>query len=341
MACVPGLATPLPVSTLDANAINTYILQTAEVAVRQTASVPTLTATATLRSTFTPEPTFTPIGTFIPPTQIPVSQIRYFRVKHDSQLAIYNYKSRTASKKWPVEAWGLQTPEVVPLSVGLNISLGTNRTTTDGNWGIYIEFLNNNNKQKLNYLKADNTALFDGAGFPQMESLTMGGNVITLDEMSNDWGRVHTFDYNNPGPLKDVNYSTNPDLIQKFVVVAWSRSTKATFWVNAPVGDLYWPLVSDHAVWIPMEYLEPFPSLPVDVTANETQAIRENPLTDSPLNRTELVEGKTVTVVEYFPSASDVWGQLSGGGWIKLLRGPSQYLTSWHMETQPPLPPSE
>jgi hypothetical protein len=343
MACVPGIATPPPASTLDANAINTYIAQTANVAAVRTASVPTLTATATLRNTSTPEPTYTLVGTLIPPTPLPVSGTQYFRVKHDSQLAQYNYKSRTADPGWPNGIWGLQTTEVVPLSVGLDMALGTHRTTMDGTWGQYIDMLNDYNKKKISYVKANNTALFNGAGFPQMESLTMGGNIITLDEIRGNWGRVHTFDYRNPGTLKTVNYITNPDLIHKFVIVGWKRSSKATYWSNPPHGDLYWPLVSSRPVWIPMEYLEPFPILPMTVTISERQDVRKEPSLDSPSLTADVLVGHSVTVINYHPGGSDVWGQLSNGGWIELLahrKGLIYYPTSWSMATLPPIAPA-
>ena len=335
MACVPSMTTPTPLSTLDANAINTFIVQTANVAATRTASVPTLTPTATLINTSTPEPTYTLVGTLIPPSPIPVSKIRYFRVKHDNQLAKYNYRSRTADPGWPTEIWGLQTTEVVRLTVGQSLASGTTRTIVDGTWSRYIDMLNDYNKKKINYVKADNTALFNGSGFPQLESLTMGGNVITLDEIQGGWGRVHTIDYSNPGPLKEVNYITKPDLVHKFVIIGWSRRTKSSYLGNTPQGDLYWPLVSARPVWIPIEYLEPFPILPMDVTSNKTQPVRQQPSIESPLTRFEFTQGKTETVIDYFPSGSDVWGRLTNGFWILLMRQ-GGFPTSWSMATQPP-----
>ena len=210
MACAPSVAAPVP--PLDPNAINTYIVQTADAASRQTqeALPPTLTFTPTLRSTFTPEPTFTNVPSIIFPTSTPIQRKQYFRVKHDNQLAQYNYQSRTA-ENW--DGHDEFTPEVVPLFAGPNRSYGTHRTIVDGSWEIYIDALNGNDKKKLRYLKLDNSGLFNGAGFPKLESLTMGGNVITLAELQGDMGRVNTIDYKSPGALKDVNYVTRPDLV--------------------------------------------------------------------------------------------------------------------------------
>ena len=340
MACAPSMATPVPISTLNANAISTYIVQTANVAATQTvAAIPTPIITITPRNTFTPEPTFTPIGTIIFPTSTPSNREQYFRVKHDSQIAEFHYQSRTAAPDWHMDIWGLQTPEVVPLSLGSKNASGTNRTTITGAWESYMNSLNDFSEKKLLYLKADNTALFNGNGFPQMESLTMGGNIITLDEMKNGWGRVHTMGYNDPGSVQGFNYKTRPDLVHKFVVVGWSRRSKATYWVNPPPGTIYWPLVSSRKVWIPMDHLESFPILPMVVTANKTQAIRGNPAIDSELTGGQFTEGASANVMEYYPSGSDVWGRLAGGGWVGLLiheKGLIKYPTSWSMETLPP-----
>ena len=340
MACLPAAATPVP--TLDPNTISTIIAQTEKAAATQTASAPTLTATVTPLNTATLIPTFTNIAPIILPSPTLIPIIQYFRVKHDMQLEQYNYKSRTGDNSWPVEAWGLQTPEVFPMSIQLGLP-ATRRTTMDGIWDKYIDELNDHDRRKIAYVKASDTALFNGTGFPQMESLTMGGNLITLDEIRDGWGRVHTLNYEDPEKLEEFTYKTRPDLIHKFVVVGWRKSTKQSILVNPPPGDLYWPLVCKSPVWMPMKWLEPFPFLPMEVTANITQPIRANPSTDEPVTSAELSEGETATVIDYFPTASDVWGKLSGGGWIALLlheKGPSVYLTSWKMETKPPIPPA-
>lgn len=334
LACAPAVVAPSP--TLDPNSMNLLIAQTANAAFTQTAlAMPIFepTSTAISAPTFTLEPTFTtvPLIVLSSPTSIPRTQ--YFRVKHDSQLALYNYQSRTAGSEW--NGLGEQTPETVPLFVDPKLASGTHRTIVDGNWEIYINGLNNHNAKKLRFLKSDSTALFNGAGFPQLESLTMGGNVITLDEFQGGWGRVHTIDYVNPGALKEVNYVTRPDLVHKFVVVGWKRSTKSTYWVSTVQGDIYWPLVASKPVWIQLERLEAFPTLPMEVTSKSTQKIRKTPELDSRSIGREFKEGEIGTIMEYYPSASNVWGKLREGGWVALSLH-SQYLTSWSMETIPP-----
>jgi hypothetical protein len=338
LGCVPSLATPTPIPPLDPNAINIFIAQTADAASAQTlAAMPTLTPTATVtptpRNTFTPEPTFTPVQTFVLPSPEPVVRLQYFRIKHDHQLAIYNFKSRTFDEN--SDGLRRQTPEIVPLYLLPKLTSGTGRTNVGGAWETYIDSLNNYDEDKLHYLKSSITALFNTAGFPQLESLTMGGNIVRLDEVQGEWGRVHTMDYGSPPHAAEVNYVTSPDLVHKFVVVGWRRSSKTTILVNPPKGDLYWPLVSRRPVWIQMERLEAFPTLPMEVTASSDLYIQPTPGPYIEQTKRQLHEGESAKVIAYQPSGPNVWGRLQSGSWIPLLFN-RQYLTSWTMETVPP-----
>lgn len=343
LACAPTAITPVP--PLDRNAISTYIVQTANVASTQTVlAQPTVRVTATLASTFTPEPTFTTVPVITFPTPTPVLRTQYFRLRHDNQLEIYNYRARTADDSWDQKnLQKAQTPEVVALYLLPKLTSGTNRTDMSGIWSNFLNELNDYDPKRLLYIKSDKTALFNTAGFPSMESLTMGGNIITLDEIKNGWGRVHTMDYSNPGSFDGISYKTRPDLIHKFVVVGWNKDQRFTYWTNPPTPyeNLFWPFVSSKPVWIPMDYLEAFPTLPMNVTANTTQDILLAPDTKGVPTGDQLLAGKTATVMEYYPSGSTVWGKLTNGNWIVLFQyqktGP-KYPTSWAMQTLPPLP---
>jgi hypothetical protein len=341
LACAPAAVAPA-VPASDPNAIQLYIQQTAASASTQTQDAlppPTITPTftATPRSTFTPEATYTPF-TFILSSPTPAQKVQFFRVKHDSQLAVYDFRSRTAAGSWTLNP---QTPEVVPLFVDPKEASGTWRTPITANWERYMDALNEGNEKKLRYLKATSTALFNGAGFPQMESLTMGGNVVTLDAIQNGWGQLNTFDYGTPGSAGSENYFTRPDLVHKFVVVGWSRETKSTYWVNPPQGDTYYPFVASKPVWVQMSRLEPFPILPMPVTALVTQDIYKEASLESETTGQQFAEGDTSIIVQYYPSGSDVWARLQSGRWIALFRydkGVPTYYTSWSMQTLPPPP---
>jgi hypothetical protein len=340
LACAPAVATPPPTS--DPNAIQLYLQQTAGAAATQTqAAIPTstvtLTSTPTPRSTFTFEPTITPF-TFVLPSPDRSQTVQYFRVKHDSQLAIYNYKSRTVGPDW---GYLKQTPEVVPLLPEPKEGTGTHRTPLEGAWEVFLNDLNENDRRKLNFLKSPSTALFNGAGFPQMESLTMGGNIITLEVIQNGWGRVRTMDYSSPGSAAVVNYFTRPNLVHKVVIVTWDTKSKTTYWVNPPHGDVYWPFVTRNDVWVQMDRLEPFPILPMQVTALVEQDVRKKPSIDGEPTQFNLGVGESATIVQYYPSGSDVWGMLQNGNWIALFlykKNIPTYFTTWSMATLPPPP---
>lgn len=276
-------------------------------------------------------------------TGIPDQNVQYYRVRHDSQLEVYHYKSRTADDHW--NGVSSETPEMVPLFVKPKASSGTHRTKLTDDWETYMDALNKNDEKTLRYLKADDTALFNSTGFPKLESLTMGGNLITLDEVNGAWGRVHTLEIDTAPSPEKINYSTSPDLVHKFVVVGWRKTSKETYWTNPPRGDMYWPLVSSRAIWIQMERIEKFPELPIVVIANSTVYIQGYPGTTNEPTLSRLFNGQSATVIEYHPSGSNVWGKLSTGGWIALLWYPEvhdpQYHTTWTMETLPPPPPSD
>lgn len=340
LACTPAVATPPPPS--DPNAVQLYIQQTAGAAATQTQQAiptltPTLTSTPTPRSTFTLEPTYTPF-TFILPSPDRSQTVQYFRVKHDSQLAIYDYKSRTVGRDW---GYLKQTPEVVPLYPTPKEGTGTHRTPLEGAWEVFLDELNENDRRKMNFLKSPSTALFNGAGFPQMESLTMGGNIITLEAIQGGWARVRTMDYGSPGRADSVNYFTDPHFVHKVVIVTWNTKSKTTYWVKPPQGDIYWPFVARNDVWVQMDRLEPFPILPMQVTGLVDQVVRKEPSLEGDPTNFDLTEGETATIVQYRPSGSSVWGMLQNGYWIALFLytkdGPTYY-TTWSMETLPPPP---
>ena len=338
LACAPSSMT-VQVPTFDPLAVNTYIAQTANAAATRTAAVPTITLTFTPPSTFTPEATYTLVAPIVYPTgTLPVVS-QYWRVKHDQQLDIYNHRSRTAAADW---SYTNQTTEVVPLFIQPSNKSKTTRTELNGLWEVYIDQLNDNESRKLRYLKADNTALFDHTGFPELESKTMGGNIVMLDEISNGWGRVHTMGYDAPGNAAVINYFTHPELVHKFVAVGWNDTLDVTFLLNPPPGDVYWPLVADRPLWIPIDRLEPFPILPMNVTVAENQFIRSDPSFDTPESSAYVKAGSVSQIIDYYPSASDVWGRLAGGGWIVLFqykKGVPHYTTTWSMATVPPIPP--
>ncbi len=341
-ACSPPASLSAP-PIADANAIQLYIQQTAAAAATQTQNAqPFASVTPTI--TFTPRSTFTleATATFMPPLEaqsLPSQpNVQYYRIKHDNQLAMYNYTSRTQGADW---RYPKQTPEIAQLMPDPSTKAGTFRTELNSAWEKYMDELNNNNFKKLHYLKRDDIALFNWRGFPFLDSLTMGGNIIVVETIQNGWGRVKTLDFDQPPSADKVNYMTDPDLVHKFVLVTWNPTTKRTLWVETPHGPIYWPFVTGKPAWIQMELLEPFPTLPRSITATVTQPFRVEPKADSALSKFDFTQGNSAMLLQYYPSGSDVWGLLDNGRWISLFRytkdGPT-YFTTWFMETLPPIP---
>jgi len=334
IGCVPAFVTPTPIPPIDPIVIGTFMIQTANAASTQTvAAMPPLTSTPTStptpRNTYTPEPSFTPVQPYLFPSPTPPLNLGYYRVKHDAQLAMYDFRSRTYDFERN------QTPEIVPLYLLPKLTSGSGRTNMSGRWEGYINMLNDNDERKLKYLKSPITALFNTAGFPQMESLTMGGNIVTLDEIQGDWARVHTMDYSSPPSAGEVNYFTRPDLVHKFVIVGWRKSSRITTLSNPSQGVIYYPFVSNRPVWVQLDRLESFPILPMEITANVDVSVQPEPGPKIEENKLKLVEGTSTTLIAYYPSGSDVWGRVTRGGWIPLIfKG--RYYTSWSMATVPP-----
>ncbi len=338
VGCVPSFVTPTPVPPLDPDAIGTFMVQTADAAFTQTMmALPPSTSTATItptpRNSPTPQPSFTPVQPYAFPSPTAYQKVQYYRVKHDDQLAMYNFKSRTFDDN--SEGQLKQTPEVVPLFLEPKLTTGTGRTELSGAWERYLDALNDNEEGRIRYVKGTKAGLFNTSGFPDLESLTMGGNIVTLVAIQGGWGQVHTMDYGSPPTAAEVNYVTRPDLVHKFVVVGWKRSTKTTIIVKPPKGDVFWPFVAKRTLWVQMERLEAFPILPMDVTANKDLYIQPNPGPTIEDTKLRVAKGDSATIVGYYPSGSDVWGRMPNGGWIPLLYK-HQFLTTWTMATSSP-----
>lgn len=128
----------------------------------------------------------------------------------------------------------------------------------------------------------------------------------------------------------------------------WSKATSLSKYTGA-IGlwdgaDIYYPLLNKLAeIYMPLEWLEPFPALPFKGKVMESGGlnVREDPTVNGQWLR-KLKVNTPITIVSYHLWGSDVWGQLEGGGWVCLCyalpyRRGFEYYSSWHMETDPPL----
>lgn len=282
----------------------------------------TFTATPFLFDTPATIPTISSLSEHEPSSGKPSlsgDTVSFFRVKHDNP-------PRTSLKDW-VNPKMQQAPEVFPLFVDATDKHGTHRTNLS-TWESFCRSLNPTTR-KWNYYTGAHAGLFNNTSWPNQESLTMGGNVVRVIEESKGFARIETLVLENGHA--GATYKTHPWLIHKFTVITNDGRV-----LNPPVGDIYFPVVLKEGkqAWIPMIWLEKFPSLPRDVTVSALHLnVLSSPGITSPIVGS-LDEGQTVTISGYSPMGSDVWGK-TAGGWIALLYNDT-YFTSWQMVTEPP-----
>lgn len=130
------------------------------------------------------------------------------------------------------------------------------------------------------------------------------------------------------------NYFTDPVRWTKF-----SSIDKRNGKLGLVGNDCYFPILSNGDIYMPLKFLEPFPELPFTGMAYGN-SIREYPTMNAD-KVGSLAYGDEFTISEYHFWGSDVWGKTEDG-WICLCyanirRWPASYLTSWAMDTKPPI----
>ncbi len=202
-----------------------------------------------------------------------------------------------------------------------------------------------NSAQAYHWLITPGNALVNTASDPpKAESITFGGNVLLIDQVSGNYGHVRSFDYSEtpPYPAGVMNYAEYPQYIQKITVV--NSQTGAI--LNPSSGlDIYFALLHKTDLWIDMRKVEIFPGLPMNVKPKTwvTSGLRVHEACEMASPTVNgLYPSQTAALLSYAPRGSDVmgWVQLPDGsyGCIALLYRNVEY-TGWHMETLPPVRP--
>lgn len=176
---------------------------------------------------------------------------------------------------------------------------------------------------------------------PKAESITFGGNVLLIDQIVGNYGHVRSFDYSELPPYSPavMNYQNYPMYIQK--VTAINARTGAI--LNPSAGlNVYFALLRKTDLWIDMNKVEVFPTLPLSVRPKAwvTSGLRVHQSCEmSSPTVNGLYPSQTATLLAYVPRGSDVlgWVRLPDGtyGCIALLFWNVEY-TGWQMETAPP-----
>lgn len=228
-------------------------------------------------------------------------------------------------------------PETVPLQ---NSAKGTGKGEVipyPDQWEAWTRALNS--PESAEWLFTVGSMLFniEYTDTPKAESVTNGGEVVAYTKQTATHSRL--FHYRNYStPPVGATYENRPWGVHKVVCI---RSDTLQIMNPGDALDVYFPLLSkgDLPLWIPNERLEMFPTLPFRaVVLADKLPVRQNPSPASAVIK-DVRKGQTITLVEYRPRGSDVWGRLSIGGWA-LIQGNRTFTTSWAMQTQPPIPPS-
>jgi len=171
---------------------------------------------------------------------------------------------------------------------------------------------------------------------PVAESISSGGNVVKVLEIKNGSARIEML-YLHKGPpdASNVNYQTKPWLVTKFTSVSLDGQLG-----NAGGIDVYFPNVAKvkKGYWIQLKRIELFPALPFCAVVEGALNMHSSPSIFASVTGS-VSSGQSVTIREYLPQGSDVWGRIDGG-WILLEYlndGVPIYSTTWEMETRPPI----
>lgn len=153
---------------------------------------------------------------------------------------------------------GLKTPPMVnTMLVNTNEAHGTTRTPLDiYGWDEYFMFLNGD---KWEQAASSTLAMFNHSGWPQMESIMFGCNLIrakqaVIDgETKNGWAELITLDYYAGPPIHYPTYYDDPVAVQKFTMVGADQG-------NVFSRELFYPVVCKQPTYMRWAWLKPVSS---------------------------------------------------------------------------------
>ena len=173
-----------------------------------------------------------------------------------------------------------------------------------------------------------------GGQYPNVQQLSTACNAV---EIITRGARNYARYQDVHGRVTPETYATDPCVIQCFTAV---RPTGKTVLAAAAgvTQQIYFMIVADKPIWFAEEDLEFFPTLPIDVlTIVPGLNVRSAPAGNDIVGLLTPAS-PPVTVQEYRPRASNVWGRIGAGQWIALCHSTitNLYSTTWRMTTPPP-----
>lgn len=179
---------------------------------------------------------------------------RLYYLLGDEKLSKYNYKSRTSASDW---GGGPQTPSVMKFQP-TPTSSGIFQVNISGMLSQYLKLNGEVSKddKKTRYLFSKTTALFNSAGYPKQENLTMQGNKLEPIEIHGSHLKFKTL---KPSDIvAGMTYETHPWFVHRFDLVCYNKDrTPSTFHKpNTPQGIIYYYLVTNEGyAYIPLAWV--------------------------------------------------------------------------------------
>jgi hypothetical protein len=254
----------------------------------------------------------------------------FVRVKHDN----------------PPRQGLLVSPETVPLSDQPGTRQKGAVIPIDKGWQNFDAALNS--PPAFRWLLTPHAALvninYGPAEDPQAESITFAGNVLLIDQIVDHYGHISSFGYSElPPAAKTINYQNYPQFIQKVTAI---NSRTGAILNPGKALDVYFALLHKTGLWIDMNQVEVFPSLPMKISPQAwvTRGLRVHGQCLVPSPEIDgLYPSQSATVISYVPRGSDVLAQVQlpdgKSGCIALLYRSTEF-TGWHMDTLPPIRPA-
>jgi len=140
-------------------------------------------------------------------------------------------------------------PMMIPAYANTSTTSGTHRTPMNlYGWDAYLEALN---PGKFKQAVSAALAMFNQAGWPQMESLLFGCNLVRARESGKDgWAEILTLDYEAGPPAHMPTYEEDPLAVQAFTCICRDGA------ITGRTPMLYYPVVSKYQIYMPWSWLE-------------------------------------------------------------------------------------
>src|SRR3989304_9897027 len=285
----------------------------------------------------------------VPNIPVTISGGQYIRLKHDYQWLRNESGNRIPSRHhlgdWSWTAKDYWYPETVPsLNKESRIPyswemLEDLRARNDAAMGSFLTTL------RMGVFNSDSPEVplrledYDPDSPPLAEPINAGGNVALAMEVVGNKVRIKT---TLPGEsTAGLTYKQTPWLVYKLTSV----SDKGHFGLAGGGHGTVGLYSKGDDFWVSLERGEFFPKLPLDVgvIASSGLKVREKPDVASKHIRS-LGYGTRVKIVDYKPEGSNVWGMIGENEWVCIAytipgntpQTPTQYFTTWRMETTPP-----